>query len=261
MISPDKTRVFYDNKVIQKSKLLDNRGCGSDCMPVYLRAPYLFVENYLRYRIKQAERRLELLDLCCGTGIHAVKFAQLGYIVSGVDISSVSIEKAKILAKEFNVVEQLDLAVQEVAQRLDFPDESFDVLFISGSLYYLDFEKIVPEILRVLKKEGVFICIETNGSNFIMNFIRRIKNTFLLHRDKHTINNLLSHRDIKKILQFSPSASIKYFDFFTLVGCLFAWNGWLLENWLKLAVPLDDFFLNRLRLSVFGFKFVIIGEK
>ncbi|CAL7963022.1 Methyltransf_25 domain-containing protein [Gammaproteobacteria bacterium] len=261
MVNPGKTKVFYDSKANQKSKLLDDKICGSDSIPLYLRTPYLLAENYLQLKIKQAGVKLKLLDLCCGTGVYAVKFAKLDYIVSGVDISSVSIDEAINLAKEFNVAEQLDFVVQEVAQQLDFSDESFDVVFISGSLYYLDFEKIVPEILRVLKKGGVFVCIETNGDDFIMNFIRKIKNIFLRHRDNHTINNLLRYEDIKKILQFLPSASIKYFDFFTLAGCLFAWNGWLLENWLKLAVPLDDFFLNKLRLRVFGFKFVIIGEK
>jgi SAM-dependent methyltransferase len=258
MVDLDRVKVFYDGRDAKVSKPLEVV-CGSDVMLTHIRAPYLFVENYLQQRIKQHGKLL--LDCCCGTGVHAVKFAQLGYVVNAIDISPVSIDKGRNLAKAFNVIKQLNFIVQGIEKKIDFPDESFDVVFISGSLYYLDFEKIIPEILRVLKKTGVFVCIETNGDNFIMSFIRKIKNIFLQNRDKHTINNLLKFNDITKILRFLPSASIRYFDFFVLTGCFFVWNNWLLKQWIKLVVPLDDFFLNRLRLRVFGFKFVIIGEK
>jgi hypothetical protein len=49
----------------------------------------------------------------------------------------VSIKKAKKLSKIFNV--RLDLKIQKVTKKLKFPDESFDIVFISGALYYLDF--------------------------------------------------------------------------------------------------------------------------
>ena len=255
----NKVRDFYDTQV-QQINCLDEV-CGSEFLPVYLRSPYLFVEEYLQNKIKSYGRDLKLLDLCCGTGVHAVRYAQLGYIVSGVDISSVSIEKAKNLAKKFKVVEKLDFTVQEIDQKLNFSDESFDVVFISGSLYYLDYEKIMPEILRVLKRGGTFACIETNGDNFIMNFVRKIKNIFLRHRDQQTIIGLLRFRDVEKILLSFLSVRLVYFDFFTMASYFFVWNKWLLKKWLKLAIVLDEFLLNKLGLRIFCFKFVIIGEK
>lgn len=260
MADTNEIKLFYDSKVQQKNSVLTGV-CGSENSPLYLRAPYLFVENYLQAKNEYAGEKLRLLDLCCGTGVHAVKFAKLGYTVCGVDVSPLSIEKAKILAKEFNVAERITFMTDEIDWELDFPDGSFDVVFISGSLYYLNFAKIIPEILRILKKQGLFICIETNGSNFIINFIRKVKNMFLGYRDQRTISNLLRLKDVKKISQLLSSSELKYFGFLTLLSCLLSWNNWLLEKWVKLALSLDDFFLNKLKLRVLGFKFVIISKK
>lgn len=255
----NKVRSFYDNQV-QRTNLSDEV-CGSDYLPVYLRSPYLFVYSYLRNKIKSHHGGLRLLDLCCGTGVHAVRFAQLGFTVTGIDVSSISIDSARNLAKKFNVVEQTNFAVGEVGQKIDFLNESFDVVFISGSLYYLNYEKIFPEISKVLKKGGVFVCIETNGDNFIMNFIRKIKNIFLHHRDEQTISGLLKSKDIDRILQLLPSSKEKYFDFFTLASCFFIWNNWFLMKWLKPAIFLDNYLLNKFGLRILSFKFVIISEK
>lgn len=254
MIDINKTRDFYDTHVQQRG--LWEKHCGSEFLPVYLHSPYLFVANYLQNKIKSHGQGLQLLDLCCGAGIHSVKYAQMGFFVKGIDISSVSIEKAKQLAEKYNIVGKLNFAVQEVTTTLNFPNESFDVVFVSGSLYYLNFEKIIPEILRVLKKGGNFVCIETNGNNFVMNGVRRVKNIFLQHRDKQTMKGLLKSKDIKKILSFFPSTILRYFDFFTITGSIFLWN-----KWLNLATIVDDFFLNKIGFRIFGFKFVIIGEK
>lgn len=225
------------------------------------RGYYLFVENCLQNYIRLNRKNVRLLDLCCGTGVHAIRYAQMGYMVKGVDISSVSIDKAKELAKKYQVDKYTDFTIDMVGEKLIFPNDGFDVIFMSGSLYYLDFEKIVSEISRVLKKGGVFVCIETNGDNFIMNVVRRIKNLFLRHRDTQTISNLLGSKEIDKILKLLPSAKAKYFDFFALASCFFAWNSWLLKKWLNFAVVADDFLLNKLGLRAFCFKFVIIFNK
>ncbi|MCL2387130.1 MAG: class I SAM-dependent methyltransferase, partial [Defluviitaleaceae bacterium] len=59
------------------------------------------------------------------------------------------------------------------ANKLEFEDESFDVVFGAGILHHLDFDKAVQEIKRVLKKDGFCFFIEPMGSNPIGRIVRK----------------------------------------------------------------------------------------
>lgn len=74
-----------------------------------------------------------LLDIGCGEGRDAVRFARLGFRVVGLDASERGLEKTRALAAEFGVeVETIhaDLKAWE-------PDREYDVIFSTGALQYL----------------------------------------------------------------------------------------------------------------------------
>lgn len=92
-----------------------------------------------------------VLDLGCGYGWHCVYAAEHGAAhVTGVDLS----EKMLQVAGEktnYPQVEYLRAAIEDV----DFPEESFDVVFSSLAIHYLkSYEVFVDQVRRWLKPGG-----------------------------------------------------------------------------------------------------------
>jgi SAM-dependent methyltransferase len=77
-----------------------------------------------------------LLDLCCGQGRHAVPLAQLGFQVTGLDLSRPLLDRAAALAGGQG--RRVGL-VQADMRRLPFADASFDaVLNLFNAFGYLE---------------------------------------------------------------------------------------------------------------------------
>ena len=101
-----------------------------------------------------------VLDAGCGRGgfIRAMKRHGIGSIV-GTDISNESLVQAKDTNAMF---------VTADLESLPFKDETFDVIFTAGVLYYFpNLVNPLQELIRVLKSGGRFIAIEPNASVFI----------------------------------------------------------------------------------------------
>ena len=95
------------------------------------------------------EGRGRLLDLGCGGGAHAVAFAERGWTVTGVDISSAQLELAR--ARGIEVLE-VDAAA------LPFEDESFDaVVSMFTHTDVADFAAVMRETARVLRPAGPLV--------------------------------------------------------------------------------------------------------
>jgi ubiquinone/menaquinone biosynthesis C-methylase UbiE len=60
------------------------------------------------------------------------------------------------------------------AHKLEFPDNSFDVVFGAGSLHHLDYEKALHEIHRVLKPGGLILFHEPLGGNPVARIVRLV---------------------------------------------------------------------------------------
>jgi ubiquinone/menaquinone biosynthesis C-methylase UbiE len=93
-----------------------------------------------------------LLEVGCGTGSDSLQFARGGVVFTGVDLTPRSIEIAR---KRFEVYQQQGEFVLSDAENLDFPDESFDVVYSFGVIHHTpDTERAATEIHRVLKRGG-----------------------------------------------------------------------------------------------------------
>lgn len=97
-------------------------------------------------------RGLKVLEIGCGLGTDGAQFAKAGAVYTGVDLTEVSIVLARKkfeltgLPGEFRVAD---------AEKLDFPGESFDLVYSHGVLHHTpDIEAAVHEIHRVLKPGG-----------------------------------------------------------------------------------------------------------
>jgi ubiquinone/menaquinone biosynthesis C-methylase UbiE len=113
---------------------------------------------------EQAIERMQLpatarvLDLGCGSGwatrLMAEK-AKKGRVV-GIDISDEMVQLARDTSKSFDNVE-FHVAS---AERLPFADREFTHAFSMESLYYYeDMPSALKEILRILIRGGLFVCV------------------------------------------------------------------------------------------------------
>ena len=93
----------------------------------------------------------KLLDLGCGTGAYAAALAELGWTVTGVDVSDDMLRRAR--EREVSVV-------RSDATGLPFEDASFDAaVSIFTHSDFDDFPAAVCEVARVLKDGAPFVYV------------------------------------------------------------------------------------------------------
>ena len=99
-----------------------------------------------------------VLDVGCGTGFLALRFAELGHTVTGIDLAPQMIDRARRKAEQAN--QQIDFHVGNAAA-LDSPDKSFDWVVARHVIWNLpDPARGVAEWLRVLRPGGHLVLIE-----------------------------------------------------------------------------------------------------
>ena len=102
-----------------------------------------------------AGKLLKILDIGCGAGFFSILLAAKGYDVTGIDLTESMIEEAVALAAE----EKSNARFQVMdAEKLDFPDESFDVVVSRNVTWNLPHPgQAYAEWLRVLKTGGLLL--------------------------------------------------------------------------------------------------------
>ena len=113
-------------------------------------------------RMMNPSKDSPVLDAGCGTGVHSIRVAKLGYKVKAIDISNTALEESRRLAQQAGVSDQIDFEQADVTQ-LQFPDDTFETIFSWGVLIHVpDMEKGLEEMIRVLKPGGRFGLQMTN---------------------------------------------------------------------------------------------------
>jgi ubiquinone/menaquinone biosynthesis C-methylase UbiE len=157
------------------------------------------------------------LDYCCGLGGVSLQVAQEGGHVVGFDISDESVETARRTMREHGLGARGQFMVMD-AERLGFPDKTFDVIVVSGVLHHLDVDRAYPELARVLQPGGRILCMEALGYNPIINLYRR-RTPHL--RTAWEAKHILTLKEVKKARAYFGRVSVRYFHLSTIGAVLF----------------------------------------
>lgn len=98
----------------------------------------------------------KILDLCCGSGQATQYLVQYSQNVTGLDVSPVSLARAKRNVPQAQYIEAL-------AEAMPFGDNCFDLVHTSVAMHEMktaQLQQIVKEVYRVLKPGGVFAIVD-----------------------------------------------------------------------------------------------------
>ena len=154
--------------------------------------------NYLPRLVNfESYRGKKLLEIGCGAGVDLIRFARDGVIVTGVDLSTTSIE----LARQNFEQHCLHAALQIMnGEALEFENNSFDVVYAHGVLQYTaDPRRMISEIHRVLKPGGEAILMVYNRHSWL-NFMSKGARVPLEHEDAPVLKkfSIAEFRDMLK---------------------------------------------------------------
>jgi len=99
----------------------------------------------------------QVLDIGCGSGIPTLELARLSHgKVMGIDIDQSALDRFTRTIKEAGLTKQVK-AVHCSMVDMDFPDESFDIIWSEGSIYVIGFPRGLQQWKRYLKQGGFMV--------------------------------------------------------------------------------------------------------
>ncbi len=151
-----------------------------------------------------------ILDFACGSGYMSIYFARSGAEAYGFDISPKSIEVANRMAADNGVGERCEFKVTS-AEKMDYPDGFFDVVFGNAALHHTDLDRSPAEIARVLKPGGKAAFIDDLRYHPVMWLYRKVTS------DKHTrYETPMLRSDIARFLPYFSDVRFECHNFFNL---------------------------------------------
>ncbi len=199
---------YYDKQAERRLKKFSGKyrqGDFEGFNPLAL-GSFKFCYNWLENHCKNKK----VLDYGCGNGIHSIFPAKMGAEkVIGIDLSEKSLEIAKERAKRERLEDKIEFLKMD-CEKMEFPDNYFDIIFDGGSFSSLDLNRAFPELARVLKPEGILIGIETFGHNPIANLKRKI-NKIIGKRTSWAEGHIFQEKDLEEAKKYFTEIKAYFF--------------------------------------------------
>lgn len=244
--------IEYYDKEAGETSLDEKKEAGSGhSFDLFLLTSYQFLRKLV---LKKAKDK-KILDYGCGTGVHLNWLAEIGEKVIGIDLSEKSLE----IAKKRYEIQDTKYNIQFLkmdCEKLEFPDNSFDIIFDGGTFSSLDLNRVYFEISRVLKLNGYLIGIETFGHNPLTNLKRKI-NEIRGRRTSWASGHILKNKDLREAKKYFNKVEVYYFH-------LISWLAFPFLNlpggkaFLKLLEFIDKILLRLTFLRKYAFKVVFV---
>jgi ubiquinone/menaquinone biosynthesis C-methylase UbiE len=105
-----------------------------------------------------------ILDIGCGSGVSTLELARLSQgNVIGIDIDEPAVDKFSRRIKEAGLTNRIQVMNCSMFD-MDFPDESFDIVWAEGSIYAIGFERGLREWKRLIKAGGSMVVHDEQGN-------------------------------------------------------------------------------------------------
>ena len=121
-----------------------------------------FRERFNKYTRRAFEMLPEMekphiLDIGCGSGVPTIQLAKLsdGEIL-GIDINQSCLDRLKKKIEKEGFSDQVKTMRCSMFE-MDFPDESFDIIWAEGSIWIIGFERGIKEWRKLLKSNGFLV--------------------------------------------------------------------------------------------------------
>lgn len=119
-----------------------------------------FIEKELDFN-----RSVKILDVGCGTGRHSIELTKRGYNITGIDLSSSMLQRAKDISKANNLeIKFLNCDARNLPFSMDFDAA---IMLCEGGFPLMETDEMNFEILKnvtkSLKDKGKFIFTTLNG--------------------------------------------------------------------------------------------------
>jgi len=117
-------------------------------------ANWIADQSLIRAHIEAAESKRggAVLEICCGTGMVGRSFRAAGWQINGIDLT-------RGMAEEAN---RYYPCICSPAESIPYLDGSFDVVVLRQAYFLLDDgQRVLAEVSRVLKDDGIFILSQT----------------------------------------------------------------------------------------------------
>jgi ubiquinone/menaquinone biosynthesis C-methylase UbiE len=96
----------------------------------------------------------KILDIGCGPGMQTIKLAKIsGGNVIGIDIFQQYLDQLNDSIKKENLTDSVK-AVKMDMNKINYPEESFDIIWAEGSIFIMGFEKGLAEWKKLIKPKG-----------------------------------------------------------------------------------------------------------
>ena len=170
------------------------------------------------YDLGIGHKEQNILDLGTGTGVFPRAMYKYGAKFTGIDISKEQIEYAKKLSEK----ENMDIMYKVCsAESTGLNSNEYDIISAVQCFVYFDKEKLMPEIKRLLKKDGriVFIWmawlpyeskIAEETEKLILKYNPKWTGGELKRTDADDLYNLSAIMDIEKIIDYTENLEFTY---------------------------------------------------
>lgn len=153
------------------------------------------------FQLLNLEKGSKILDLACGKGRHALVMNQLGYDVTGVDLSENSIMEANKYANKY-----LSFEVQDM--RYPLKDRKFDAIFnLFTSFGYFenpsDNRKVIDAVHIMLEDDGILVIDFMNVQKTMQNLVHEEQKT--VEGITFAIERKIQNKHICKTIHFEDN--------------------------------------------------------
>lgn len=203
--------VLHYDRLARESRRAQSEGTGSDGPIPPTWDTGKASDAFVRDRLRKLVPGKRVLDYGCGRGAHAMDIAAMGASeVVGIDLSAESLAIAEGLRQAHPTLAQRVSFRQMDAEALEFANESFDIVLDVGTFSSLAFEVALLEVVRVLRRGGCLLGVETLGHHPVANLVRR------LHRWRGTrtawaTSHILRMRDLDHARRSFNAAEWRFF--------------------------------------------------